>query len=221
MRGSVDYEPVYLGGGAGGYANNGMFGGEMGLLALLALMGNRGGNGLFGGNNGGGGIAATEGLVSNIELADLRAEVNNVKSSIKESILEQTIDNQGEFRNLDDRLCDSEKEAIKAGYESRIQTLELGNSLSNKIDCEIGQVKEKMNHFEVNVDKQFCSLSHEMEKGFHKVEERELKEENRELRERLFRDSQNTQTNTLLTAITGLTAAISTIVSPITPVARA
>lgn len=216
MRGSVDYEPVYMGGAPGGNYGNGAFGGELGLIALLALLGgNKNGGGLFGGNNSGG-TAAVEGLVSNIELADLRAEVNNVKSSTKESILEQTIGLGNEFRSIDGKLCASEKEAIKAGYESRIQTLELGNTLSNKIDCEINQVKDKMNCFEVNVDKHFCALSHEMEKGFHKVEERELKEENRDLREKLFRDSQNNQTALLLQAIQNLTTSLSGTVSPLT-----
>lgn len=206
----IDNEPVFFG-SPGGYNNNSGFGGEIGLIALLALLGKNGNGGLFGGNSGGS-TSATEGLVSNIELGDLRQEVSDVKSSIKETILQQTIDNQGEFRNLDDRLCDSEKESIKASYESRIQTLELGNKLSNKIDCEISQVKDKMNCFEVNVDKHFCALSHEMEKGFHKVEERELKEENRDLRERLFRDSQNSQTASLLQAISVLTTAITGVI---------
>lgn len=210
MSRMVDNEPVFFGGGTGGYGNNNGLGDGIGLIALLALLGgNRNGGGLFGGNNGGGSSLATaEGLVSNIELADLRAEVNNTKASIKESILEQTIGLGSEFRSIDGKLCASEKEAIKSGYESRIQTLELGNSLSNKIDCEINQVKDKLNCFEVNVDKQFCGLSHEIEKGFHKVEERELRDENRDLRERLFRDSQSNQTEVLLNAITRLTSAI-------------
>lgn len=204
----VDNEPVFFGGGTGGGYNNG-FGGELGLIALLALLGgNRNGGGLFGNNGGGSGTAAVEGLVSNIELGDLRQEVSDIKSSIKESILNQTIGLGNEFRGIDAKLCASEKDAIKAGYEARIQTLELGTTLSNKIDCEVNQVKEKLNHFEVNVDKQFCNLSHEMEKGFHKVEERELKEENRDLRERLFRDSQNTQTALIVQAIQGLASAI-------------
>lgn len=207
MSRMVDNEPVFFGGGSG-YGNEGL-GGGLGLIALLALLGgNRNGGGLFGNNGGGSGTAAVEGLVSNIELGDLRQEVADVKSSIKESILNQTIGLGNEFRGIDARLCASEKDAIKAGYKSRIQTLELGTTLSNKIDCEVEALKDKVNYFQVNVDKQFCELSHEMEKGFHKVEERELKEENRDLRERLFRDSQNTQTALIVQAIQGLASAI-------------
>lgn len=204
---SLRNEPIMMGGfpGTGGSGYGDGLGGGLGLIALLALLGGKGGNnGLFGGNNGGGGTAAVEGLVSNIEISDIKQEIGELRGSIKNTALEQTIAQNANFSNITNRIFDGEKETLKRGFQDEIKLLEVENKLSNKISAETLGITNKLFGLEVEMDKKFCALSHEMEKGFYKLEERELKEENRDLRDKIAQQSQYNQTALLLQAIQGV-----------------
>lgn len=105
-------------------------------------------------------------------LADTRADVRDVEADIKERI--SISDNQRQVAelNLHNRLCEAEKAAIQANYESRIAVKDSEARLMARLEeccCE----NEKM----------ILALENHVDKKFSSLERRELEEEIAELRQ--------------------------------------
>lgn len=129
--------------GGGGYGFGGGFGGiaPVGLIGLNTLFnGNNGWGGNWNGN-GGGAIPGTTVLEQNVsdlrkDVADNGKEIHVLGNEVAGMFAQQNLAFTGEFRNLDNRLCDSEK-----------ATMNMGFALSNQ-----------MSNFQHAVDNQFCAV---------------------------------------------------------------
>lgn len=76
---------------------------------------------------------------------------------------------QNEMGRLNDRLCGDEKDALRASYEGKLQTLQTENKIVSLLDertdalskqiceccCKMG---ERMNTLELNMNEKFCQL---------------------------------------------------------------
>lgn len=139
-------------GGAGGFGFGGFGGGGI-LEGLIfgSLLGNRRGGGLFGGGdcgNGGeveaGDIAAR--VVALQNSADLKQEIADVKAAV-------IADNQGVLSTLQSAICESNKAALAAMYESKISALQSTNEITNKI----GNVETEIQSVKCHVDSKIAA----------------------------------------------------------------
>lgn len=182
---SLRNEPVIFGGSptgiGGGYG--GLGGGLVEGLLLASLLG-RGGLGGYNANGVGGTALATElgTLFNQQEIGSTRRDVKDSESEIRESLLNQQIANGAEFRSLDGKLCGIDKESMRGAFEAQISGLKSTYELSNKVDHKTDMIDNKINHLEVNVDKQFSSLKQELLIGLDKIREREQLREIENLR---------------------------------------
>lgn len=150
-------------GGAGGLGFGG--GDGLGLIALLALLGGRRGGGLFGGDEGHGGganVLAGDVAAKVVELqnsSNLRAEVRDTEAALRETILNQTIGLNSEFRGLEGRIDNAALDAVKAQYEAKIASLQATNVLERRIDDESEKIRTDIQQFQVSTDKQFCHVN--------------------------------------------------------------
>jgi len=149
-------------------------GGLLESVVLLSLLGNRGlgGYGLGGGDT----VAAT---VTAQSVSDLRADVGQLAKDVvgvnttvhavgneTQAAFALAATNQAaEFRNLDNQICDVEKEAIKAQYESKIATLQSTNEITNKIDLSTVDIKNQLYNMSTTMASEFCDTKHLIEKG--------------------------------------------------------
>lgn len=210
---SLRNEPVYLGGtpNTGGTpvvvntpASGGGYG-EGGLLSTVLLASLLGGRGGLGGVNGIGvadtsaaALAYAERAADNSSqlLAELGKSEGNVKESFNAGIHRMQIENAVHFSNLNNKLCDTEKEAIRAGYEARLESLQTKSDLLANQNANTISIKDDIKDFRFDVDKTFCglangidkqfnSLTQYIDKNFDKIVEREYKQEIHSLRDQL------------------------------------
>lgn len=139
--------------GAGGFG--GGFGGiaPIGIISLNTLLGGRGfGNDGFVGATGAGSIPGT--TVAEQNISELRKDVAGVNTTVEAlgnelqgALAMQNLSQQAEFRNLDNRLCDSEKAALQAAYAATLQGMQNTQA-----------IQAQMTSFQVSNDKEFCSI---------------------------------------------------------------
>lgn len=154
---------------AGGYPAGGGFGfGSGGIIEGLLLGTLLRGGGPFGNNWGGGfggpgfggpfgGLPANVGagtVVAEQNVSDLRKDVADVKTAVMQSqcdtqsdLQAQTIGQTQEFRNLDNRLCESEKSALTTGYQLSLQGFQNTQQITNLITA-----------FQSQNAEQFCQI---------------------------------------------------------------
>lgn len=134
-----------FGGGFGGIA-------PVGLIGLNTLFG-RGG---FGGNDGefGGRGNIVGNTVAEQNISELRKDVAGVNTTVEAlgnelqgALAMQNLSQQAEFRNLDNRLCDSEKAALQSAYAQSLQAFQNTQA-----------IQTQMSAFQVTNDKQFCEV---------------------------------------------------------------
>lgn len=125
----------YPGGNFGGLGGFGLFG-------LIGLNGLNNGNGLFG-NNGGAGTVVTEQNVS-----DIRKEIGDLGNEFQMALQASDNANQANFRDLDNRLCASEKE-----------TMQMGFALSTQGFQNTQAVKDQLTAMGSKIDSQFCAVN--------------------------------------------------------------
>lgn len=101
------------------------------------------------------------------QVGDVRHEIGEAVSSLKSEI------------------CDSEKEAIKAGFEARLEAKESKFDLSNKIDCKVGEVEKSVEFMRVDMDKQFCHVERMLDEKFTRLEIAHKNEEIQSLKARI------------------------------------
>lgn len=137
--GATDVVGGYPSAYAGGYGGLGGFGGLglVGLIGLNSFLGNRGFGDGFGTGFPGAGAAA---VVADQSISDLREEVAGVNTTvhalgneIQAALAQQTLGQTGEFRNLDNRLCDSEKAALQMGYAQSLQGFQNTQQITNLV----------------------------------------------------------------------------------------
>lgn len=143
----------------GGFGN----GGFLETIIAASLLGNRG---LIGGDCGAG-TTVLEQNVSDLrkDVADNGKEIHVLGNEVAGMFAAQNLANAGEFRNLDNQICNSEKEAIKAGYEAKIATLQSTNEITNKIDASTVDVKNQLFGISTVMAAEFCDTKHLIERG--------------------------------------------------------
>lgn len=141
--------PSAYAGGLGGFGGIGGLG-LVGLIGLNSLWGNRGW-GVDGGPNGAGVVANT---VADQNISELRKDVQGVNTTvqalgneIQSALSQQTLGQNANFANLNNRLCDSEKDTMQGFFN--IQTQALLNTQSIKDQSAAQQVINQEN---------FCQL---------------------------------------------------------------
>lgn len=172
----VVYNPLMF--GANPAAGDGIFGGGgiMGLLLAGLLFGGRGRGGLFGGGGEGGDAMADAVAAKVVELqntADLKAEVKSVEAGLRESILNQTIGLNGEFRGLEAGIAGAKLDAVKAGLEAQLRDLETRNHVTNKI----GAVETEIQAVKCAIDSKIASSTQSILNHLAAAEESRLKDE--------------------------------------------
>lgn len=116
-------------------------------------------------------------LVAANGISDLRRDVQEIKADIRESIQNESIRNATATLNLHNRLCESEKAAIEAKFEARIETLKATKD-----------IEEKMDHFKEEVFEELCDLDRRISEQFTHDREEELENEVDELKAKASAD---------------------------------
>lgn len=142
-----------------GGINNGIGGlGLVGLIGLNSLWGGRGfGDGWGAGAPAvGAGIAGTTVLEQNV--SELRKDVAGVNTTVEAlgNELQGAIFNlnqgiQGEFRNLDNQICDVEKSMLQQSYAQSLQAFQNTQAIQNQVTA-----------FQVANDAKFCNLENQI-----------------------------------------------------------
>lgn len=105
-------------------------------------------------------------------LADVRGEIKDAEGSVKDAILESNSQRQVAELNLHNRLCEAEKAAIQANYESRIAVK----------DSE-ARIMARLEECCCDNEKGILELRNHVDNKFSGLERRALQEEIDELRE--------------------------------------
>lgn len=91
-------------------------------------------------------------------ICDLREAVAHTRADIRESIQNLSNQNTSQFAHVHEKACDAEKEAIKAQYEGKLQTLTSAQAVEKSIMDSRHDVTHRVEGFERNVDNRFCSV---------------------------------------------------------------
>lgn len=175
-----------------GNRNGGMEGALAGILPLAFLAPLL--KGFNGENNGGRNIEA----VIAEQLGNLRKDVSDsTVNGLKQSF-------------------QAEKDAIIAGFKAQLETEKAINKIENKIGECCEETSNKLFAIEKTMDNKFCEMSHQVERGFAHVAERELSETLRREREENASLKETIRDRSLLT---DLLTSIG-VVSPILPLAK-
>lgn len=132
---------------------------------------------------------------------DIKHEIWKAESDVQKAVQVQTNLINTNNLNLHNRLCESEKAAIEAKFEAKLETRDAVLKLNEKIDHEVEEVSEQLDSFEKSVDNKFCSLERRIDKQFCDLRERELQEEIRDLKNELSESNQSTLTANIVTQI--------------------
>lgn len=150
---SITSQSDVMGGGAG-YGFGGGFGGGFPLVGLLGVNNFLGGRGGFGndGFSGNGAIPGTTVLEQNVselrkDVAGVNTTVEALGNEIQGALAMQNLAQAGEFRNLDNRLCDSEKTALASAYAASLQAFQNTQAIQTQI-----------NGVQTSMDAQFCQV---------------------------------------------------------------
>lgn len=140
------YPAAYAGGLGGGIGGLGL----VGLIGLNSFLGNRGLDGFGAGVPGA--VAGTTVLEQNV--SELRKDVQGVNTTVHQlgneiqaALAQQTLGQTGEFRNLDNQICEVEKTALQTAHAASIQGMQNTQMLSNQLTA-----------FQVSNDKEFCAI---------------------------------------------------------------
>lgn len=142
-----------LGGGAG-YGFGG-FGGiaPIGLIGLNSFLGNGYGNGL---NSGAAAVPGTTVLEQNVsdlrkDVAETSINVERLGNEMQQAFATQNLSFSGEFRNLDNQICDVEKTLLQSSYAQSLQAFQNTQAIQNQVTA-----------FQVANDAKFCNLENQI-----------------------------------------------------------
>lgn len=139
----------------GGYPGVGGFGGGLGGFGLVGLIGL---NSFLGNRVFGDGIASPASIpgttVAEQNISELRKDVAGVNTTVEAlgnelqgALAMQNLSQAGEFRNLDNRLCESEKTSLQTAYAASLQAFQNTQAIQNQ-----------MTAFQIANDKEFCAI---------------------------------------------------------------
>lgn len=140
-------------------------------------------------------------LIAANGVCDLRRDVQEVKADIRDSIQTQSLNFTGQFMHLHDKMCEADKDALRANYEARLETKDAIFKLNEKIDNEHERTNDKIEYFRNYVEKEFCGLNLSLEKKFGVLKERDLEAQLREVKRELTAEQGASQTKQILDAI--------------------
>lgn len=162
----------------------------------------------FATNNGSSDLALVSALRTNpldevtaFAALDIKHEIWKAESDVQKAIQVQTNLLNTNNINLHNRLCESEKAAIEAKYESRLEIKDAVVRLNEKVDSESEIVKNKINHFERSVSDKFCDLERRLDKNFCELKERELQEQICSLKGQLTSANSASQTASIVAQV--------------------
>lgn len=249
---SLRNEPVNVYGSAGGqgFAGTG-FGG--GISPMFIPGGFAGGFGSVGGGNlletilllsliGKGGFGHGHDHCDDKNLQPLIAilkQEGNLKEFIANVIEHAQINNTAQFTSLANKLCDMDKDSLKAIFESRIDAMKNKSDIIESIGCKISGVKDDVKDFRFdtiknfwetnkNVDDKFCHLEHNVDnkfsvlerfidKRFDNIQEREYKNKIEDLQNRLSshrNDDQDRELRKIRSELSTVICALSKVPQP-------
>lgn len=136
-------------GGMPGYGGFGGFGGGLGGFGLVGLVGlnnllGRDGYG-YGGFPGAGGAGT---VVTEQNISDIRQEIGALGNEFQMALQASDNASQANFRDLDNRLCNSEKE-----------TMQMGFALSTQGFQNTQAIKDQLTVMGSKIDSQFCAVN--------------------------------------------------------------
>lgn len=134
-------------------------------------------------------------------VCELSKEVWKAESDVQKAIQVQTNLINVNNLNLHNRLCESEKAAIEAKYESKLETRDAVVKINEKIDHEVEEVAEQLSAFEKDTAEKFCDVEKLIIKGFDDLKLREKDEEIRELKRELSEGDSAKQTADIISAV--------------------
>lgn len=136
-------------GGGAGYGFGGGFGfPPVGLFGVFGGFGNRGFGNDFNGNDRSG-ITVLEQNVSDLrkDVADNGKEIHVLGNEVAGMFAQQNLAFTGEFRNLDNQICDVEKTQLQTAYAQSLQAFQNTQAIQNQVTA-----------FQVANDAKFCNL---------------------------------------------------------------
>lgn len=148
-------------GGGGGYGFGG-FGGiaPIGLIGLNTFLGgnNGWGNNWNNGNcgPGGPGIPGTTVLEQNVsdlrkDVSDTSVNIERLGNEMQQAFATQNLAFAGDFRNLDNQICDAEKLIMQQGYNLSLQGFQNTQQLATQVS-----------NFQHATDQQFCAVKQQI-----------------------------------------------------------
>ncbi len=90
---------------------------------------------------------------------DIRHDIGEGVSDVKESVQALGVDMNGNFRHLDGQVCDASKQAIINAKDAQIKALEVEARTADRF----GKVHDRISDFERNVDENFCDVKSSIE----------------------------------------------------------
>lgn len=164
-----------------GYTDGGFGGG--GIMSAILLSSLLGRNGLVGGNGDVSGNNTNHAILSDLrkDVGDAALEAAKTESRIQAAIQVQDANNNVNFRALDNKICETQKDAIVVGKDAIINSLQIE-----------ARTTDRITNFERNVDNQFCDvksqiavvkndLGLQIERGFCDLREKTLEDKVAEL----------------------------------------
>lgn len=100
----------------------------------------------------------TAALFNEKSVADARRDVKEAESEIRQSIHAQSLGNSTEFRGIDAKLFQLEKESVSSKYEAQIASKDATLALRDKVDAEMKQVNSKLDCLMNSFDRQLTAL---------------------------------------------------------------
>jgi hypothetical protein len=126
--------------------------------------------------------------------SDIRHDIVEVQSQLKDTITALSDKQSAGMSDLHNRLCASEKENIKAGYEGRLETKQSTKETNDKVALESEKTRVQLHEFERSVNDKFChtndhisNVERRIDAKFAGLREQHLELRNQELRDELLR----------------------------------
>lgn len=91
-------------------------------------------------------------------LADLAGNVRDVEADVKDAIQLLSNKTSMDTLNLHNRLCESEKAAIEAKFEGRLETKDAVEKINTNTNHAVEELSEEVSEFKEEVMEKFCEI---------------------------------------------------------------
>lgn len=134
-------------------------------------------------------------------LTDIATTVKDAECSTKDAIMVSNSQRQTAELSLHNRLCESEKEAIKAGFAAVTATKDAESRLLSEMKEGFCDIRSDIKDVTINVNEKFCDLEHNLDRRFDAIERREDKREIHQLRDQLAQAKESANDSNLAATI--------------------